>query len=331
MKKEPLIAASSIALLLTAVPVRPVAGQGSVTPGGFAGVSGAQRPSDADVSQGPTFKAYTDLVAVHAAVLDKKSRFVRGLPRDRFSIYEDGVAQTVRFFSNDDRAASIGLVIDNSGSMQNKREQVITAALAFAQASNPLDEFFVVHFNERVWTGLPEGTSFTSSPPILANALSHVEAYGRTALYDAIARGLEHLNEARNPHRVLVVISDGGDNASATRFEPLLRRAQLSDVVIYTIGLFDENTPDRNPRILKELAATTGGEAFLPGSINGAVKVLDRIAHDIRSAYQFGYEPANNARDGMYRTVRVELDGAGRGTHKVRARTGYFVPAAGSE
>ena len=324
--KKVLIAASSIALLR-----RTFLSAAAVAWVSLAGVSAAQRPGGSDASQGPTLKVHTDVVVVHAAVQDKKSRFVRGLPQDRIRIYEDGVPQTIRFFSNEDRAASIGLVIDNSGSMHNKREEVITAALAFAQASNPLDEFFVVHFNERVWMGLPEGTSFTSSPPMLANALSHVEAYGRTALYDAIARGLERLNEARNPHRVLVVISDGGDNASATRFEPLLRRAQLTDVAIYTIALFDENSRDRNPRILKELAATTGGEAFLPGSIHGTAKVLDRIAHDIRNAYLIGYEPANASWDGTYRTVRVELDGAGRGTLKVRARTGYFAPAAASD
>ena len=294
----------------------------------LAGGMDARQPGGASASQVPTLKVHTDLVVLHVAVLDGTSRFVPGIPQGRFTVYEDNVPQTIRLFTNEDRAATIGLVIDNSGSMQNKRADVMTAGAAFAGASNPLDEFFVVHFNERVWMGGPDGTQFTRGPVMLTEALSRIGAYGRTALYDAVERGLQHLSEAHNPHRVLVVVSDGGDNASTMPLERLLQHAQQSDTVIYTIGLFDKYRRDRNPRILKELAAVTGGEAFLPGSVGGATAVLERIARDIRSTYLVGYEPSNAILDGTYRKVRVVVDAAGRGTLKVRARAGYFAPAS---
>lgn len=278
-------------------------------------------------AQAPSIKVHTDLVVLHVAVLDEQTRFVRGLPATRFRVFEDGVPQTIRLFSNEDRPATVGLLVDNSGSMHNKREDVILASLAFARASHPDDEYFVVHFNERSWMGLPVGTSFTSSLAMLTKAVSQAGALGRTALYDAVDQGLEHLRQAQNPHRVLVVVSDGADNASAIGFEQLVRRAQQTDVVIYTIGLFDPYARDRNPRVLKELAAATGGETFLPGSIGGATTVLERIARDIRGIYLLGYESTNNARDGKYRRVRVELESPGRKSVKVRARSGYFAPS----
>ncbi|MBI3047820.1 MAG: VWA domain-containing protein [Acidobacteria bacterium] len=278
-------------------------------------------------AQTPLIRIQTDLVVLHAAVLDKRSRFVPGLPESRFTVLEDGVPQTIRLFSNEDRPAAIGLVVDNSGSMHRKREDVVLAALAFARASNPLDEYFVVHFNDDVWMGLPEGMFFADGPGMLAKALARARAHGRTALYDAIDRGLEHLRQARNPHGVLVVLSDGGDNASAMSFEQLLQRVQQTDVVIYTIGLFDEYARDRNPRVLKALAAATGGEAFLSGGIEGAATVLQRIARDIRSIYLIGYESTNAARDGKYRRVRVNVRSARGDPLRVRTRGGYFAPS----
>ena len=284
-------------------------------------------PAQVREAQVPLIRVHTDFVVLHVAVLDNKSRFAPGLPEDRFKVSEDGVPQAIRLFSNEDRPAAIGLVIDNSGSMHNKRADVILAALAFARASNPLDEYFVVHFNERVWMGLPDGMPFASDPGMLTKALAQATARGRTALYDAVDRGLDHLRQAQNPHRVLVVVSDGGDNASAIGLQQLLQRVQQTDVVIYTIGLFDEYARDRNPRVLKELAAATGGEAFLPGGIDGAAAILQRIARDIRSIYLIGYESTNTTRDGKYRQVRVNLQSAGGEKLKVRARAGYVAPS----
>lgn len=295
--------------------------------GALTGVSDSPISAQVGDAQAPSIKVRTDLVVLHVAVLDEQARFVRGLPPARFRVVEDGVPQTIRLFTNDDRPATVGLIVDNSGSMHNKREDVVLASLAFARASNPDDEYFVVHFNERSWMGLPAGASFTSSPAMLTKAVAQAGALGRTALYDAVNQGLEHLGEAQNPHRVLVVVSDGADNASAIGFEQLLRRAQQTDVVIYTIGLFDRDSRDRNPRILKELAAATGGESFLPGDVRRTAAVLERVARDIRGIYLIGYESTNSARDGKYRRVRVDLESPGRKRLKVRARHGYFAPS----
>ena len=298
----------------------------AVAVGSLAGAGSSPAGAQASAPQVPTIRVRTDLVVLQVAVLDKESRFVPGLPEPRFTVSEEGVPQTIRVFSNEDRPAAIGLIVDNSGSMHNKREDVILAALAFARAGNPLDEYFVVHFNERIWMGLPDGVSFASGFEGLLKALSRTQTYGRTALYDAVDRGLEHLRQSGNARRVLVVVSDGGDNASAIQLEQLLRRVQETDVAIYTIGLFDEDARDRNPRVLRRLAAAAGGEAFLPGSIGGATAVLSRIARDIRSIYLIGYESTNPARDGRYRQVRVNLQSTGREKLKVRARPGYFAP-----
>ena len=292
--------------------------------------SSAQTPNlrpDGNRSQGAVIKVHSDLVVLHVAVLDRASRFVSTLAQHQFRVYEDGVPQTISFFSREDQTATIGLVVDNSGSMQKKRGDVIVASLAFARASNPLDQLFVVHFNERVWMGLPEGMSFTSDVVTLARALAQVDARGQTALYDAVGRGLEHLGGAANSRRVLVVISDGGDNSSATRFEALLQHALQMDTVIYTIGLYDETAVDRNLRVLKQLSAETGGEAFLPDTVQNAAKVLERIAHDIRNSYTIGYVPTNASRDGKYRTIRVSVDSSGREKSKVRVRSGYLAPS----
>ena len=295
--------------------------------GSLVGLSHSSAPAQVNEAQVPLIRVHTDLVVLHAAVLDNRSRFVGGLPEERFKVSEDGVPQAIRVFSNEDRPAAVGLVIDNSGSMHEKRADVILAALAFARASNPLDEYFVVHFNDNVWMGLPEGILFANDPGMLTQALAQARARGRTALYDAVDRGLEQLRQAQNPHRALVVVSDGGDNASAIGFERLLQRVQQTDVVIYTIGLFDEFARDRNPRVLKELAAATGGEAFLPGGIDGATAALQRIARDIRSIYLIGYESTNATRDGKYRAVRVNLQSARGERLKVRARAGYVAPS----
>jgi VWFA-related protein len=260
-------------------------------------------------------------------VLDRGSRFVSTLAQDQFRVYEDGVPQAIRFFSREDQTATIGLVIDNSGSMQKKRGDVMAASLAFARASNPLDQLFVVHFNERVWMGLPVGMSFTSDVVTLARAVSQVDARGQTALYDAVGRGLEHLGGAANSRRVLVVISDGGDNSSSTQFKALLQHARQTDTVVFTIGLYDENTIDRNLRVLKQLAAETGGETFLPDTVQDAAKVLERIAHDIRNSYTIGYVPTNATRDGKYRTIRVSVNSRGREKPNVRVRAGYLAPS----
>jgi len=278
--------------------------------------------------QGPDIRVHSDLVVLHVAVTDRQSRFVPGLAQAEFKVYEDGVPQTISFFSHEDHPATVGLVIDNSGSMRSKRAEVIGAAQTLVRASNPRDELFIINFNEGVWTGLPPDMPFTSDADILAHALSNTQARGKTALYDAVARALDHLDLGVSSRRVLVVVSDGGVNSSSTPREQLMERARRGDAVVYSIGLFDKDLNDRDPDVLKQLSAATGGECFLPANVREAGRILARIAQDIRHTYTIGYVPTNATRDGRYRKVRVTLESAQpRGKLNVRARSGYQAPS----
>lgn len=288
------------------------------------------RGSPVDEGQIPVLRAQSDLVVLHVAVQDRASRFVPGLTARQFKIYEDGAPQTIRFFSREDSPATIGLVVDNSGSMRAKRRDVIAGSLAFIRASNPDNELFITNFNEAVWPSLPPSVPFTSDRTVLTSALSATRARGQTALYDAVSQALEHLTLGANSRQVLVVISDGSDNASVARLDQVLQRAQEAHAVIYTLGLFDESSFDRNPRVLKQLAAVTGGERFLPDNVREASNVLERVARDIRNAYDIGYESTNPKRDGKFRRIQVTVDSGTGERFSVRTRTGYIVPAEGT-
>ena len=277
-------------------------------------------------ARAPDIRVHSDLVVLHAVVLDRRSRFVQGLGQDQFTVYEDGALQTIAFFVPEDQPATVGLVIDNSGSMHAKRTDVIVAGHAFVRASHPRNELFLVHFNERVWSGLPDATPFTLDPGPLFQALSRTGARGQTALYDAVSRALDHVALGTNHHRVLIVISDGRDNASATRFAPLLLRARQSEAVIYTIGLFDTASRDRNPEVLRQLAAATGGAAYFPKNSAKATTTLEQIARDIRSTYTIGFVPTNLKRDGQYRRIRVTVHTQRDTDLNVRTRAGYIAP-----
>ncbi|MBZ5506958.1 MAG: VWA domain-containing protein [Acidobacteriia bacterium] len=267
----------------------------------------------------------TDLVVLHATAQNQKGILVSGLEKNDFQVYEDGVLQQIKYFSHEDIPVTVGLVIDNSGSMRPKRAQVIAAALAFARASNPQDQMFVVNFNERVAFGLPDSAPFTDQVPQLELALSRVAADGETALYDAVAAALDHLNKGNRDKKVLIVISDGGDNASKHSLAPIIAMARQPGAIIYTIGLFDETDEDRNPKVLKQLAHETGGETFLPESIKEVIPICERIARDIRNQYTIAYVPANRKQDGAYRTIQVRAVAQGGGRLLVRTRPGYFA------
>jgi Ca-activated chloride channel homolog len=194
--------------------------------------------------------------------------------------------------------------------------------------SNPEDEMFVVNFNEKASLGLPgvpDAIRFTSSAAKLESAITRAPAGGETALYDAIAKGLTELQAGSRDGKALVVISDGGDNASARSLTEVIKLARQSTAVIYTVGIFDEEDPDRNPAVLKRLAQETGGEAFLPKRLTEVVAICERIARNIRHQYTIGYAPSNPARDGAYRAIRVLARGNGHGRLSVRTRTGYIA------
>jgi VWFA-related protein len=266
------------------------------------------------------------MVVLHATVQNHKGVLVPGLDQTDFQVYEDGDRQQIKYFSHEDIPVTVGLVVDNSGSMRSKRPEVISAALAFARSSNPLDQMFVINFNENVSFGLPANMPFTDQVDQLRVALSRIAADGETALYDAVAAGLEHLKEGSRDKKVLIVVSDGGDNASKHSLTQIMTMAGRPEAIIYTIGLFDEEDPDRNPHVLKQLARETGGEAFLPQSVRDVVPVCEQIARDIRSQYTIAYVPTNRKQDGTYRTIQVKTSAPGRGHLLVRTRSGYYAP-----
>jgi VWFA-related protein len=210
--------------------------------------------------------------------------------------------------------------------MRPKRAEVITAALAFARASNNKDQIFVVNFNEHVSFGLPANTPFTNKTAQLEDALSKVAADGKTALYDAVAAALDHLKKGNRDKQALIVISDGADNASRHNLAQIMALARRSDAIIYTIGIYDRDDPDRNPGSLKQLAKATGGAAYFPESVTNIVQICEGIARDIRNQYTIAYMPTNINYDGKYRVIQVKARAPDRGRLSVRARAGYYAP-----
>lgn len=289
-----------------------------------------QEPSPLPSSLGDayTIRANVDLVVLRATAQDRKNILVSGLNRNNFQVYEDGVLQPIKYFSHEDIPVTVGLVVDNSGSMGAKRQDVIAATLAFARSSNPQDQMFVVNFNEKDSLGLPGNIAFTDQEAQLQVALSRVAANGETALYDAIAIALEHLKNGDRDKKVLIVVTDGADNASKHTFNEIMALVGQPGVIIYTIGVFDDQDADRNPGVLKRLAKETGGESFLPESLADVTPICERIARDIRNQYTIAYVPKNRKHDGAYRIIQVKASAPGYGRLSVRTRNGYFAPSA---
>jgi Ca-activated chloride channel family protein len=289
-------------------------------------------PVPARLSQGRDGAQYTiavdvDLVIFNVTVTDSKGRHVSGLKRSDFQIYEENRLQDITLFNAEDVPASVGLIIDNSGSMYNKRADVTKAALAFADSSNPEDEIFVVNFNEKVYLGLPREIQFTNDIDQIRSALLRTAPLGLTALYDALAAGIEHLKTGTRDRKALVVLSDGGDNASRRTLDDVLQIAQRSSATIYTIGIYDETDSDRNPNVLRKIARLSGGRAYFPDSHHELEPVWRDIAGGIRSQYTLGYHSSNSNRDGMFRKVRITASSNGRRGLRITTRDGYFAPA----
>jgi VWFA-related protein len=274
----------------------------------------------------PVFSTGSDLVVVHATIKDGSGAYVTGLTRDAFAILEDGRPQNAQLFTSEDAPVTVGLLIDSSGSMQPNRDRVIAAATAFAEASHPSDELFAVAFNDRVSAALPPTAPFTSDVVVLQDALTNtIRAYGRTALFDAIAAGLDYLARGHHERRVLVIVSDGGDNASHTTFAEVVTKTQASNAVIYTVALVDPVERDTNPGLLRRIAQANGGEAFAPRNVDDITEVLRHIARDIRHTYTLGYVSTNSARDGAFRQIRLIVQSPDRRRLVVRTRSGYLA------
>jgi len=279
----------------------------------------------AHAQEPPRFSGGTDLVVLHCVVTDSHGRTVTGLRPEAFSIFEDRLPQRLSVFSGEDMPVTAGLVIDSSISMFAARDLVIAGAAAFAEASHPRDEIFGIGFNEHVRAALPADAPFTNDPSVLGGALeSVIAARGRTALFDAIGMALDYATRGAHRRKVLVLISDGDDNASETPFADVLARTQATNVVIYSIALQDPANSDAKPAVMKELAQSTGGQFFTPARPSAMPSVLRQIAADIRQAYTIGYVPARPA-DDTFRHVRVSAKTADGHSLVVRTRAGYLA------
>jgi Ca-activated chloride channel homolog len=279
----------------------------------------ASSPGD---QQPVTIRADVNLVQLHARVTDRAGHSVPGLKKDDFQLFVDGKPQQITVFQGEDAPVTAGIVIDNSASMAPKREEVIAAALAFARASNPKDQMFVVHFNSRARLGLPEGTPFTGNVSELEKAIAAFDLGGTTAFYDALLVAEAHFKRAYYSSKVLLTITDGGDNSSHGTLPEVLDAALRAGIVIYSIGVFDENDRDRNPAVLSEIGAKTGGEAFLPERIRDVTKICVGIAQDIRQQYTLGFP---GAEDGQFHRIRLTAKDPASGPLTVRTREGYFA------
>jgi Ca-activated chloride channel homolog len=277
--------------------------------------------------QDAVFSARSELVVLHVTVRDRRGAYVEGLPQSAFAVVEDGQPQSVRFFTNTNTPATVGLLVDDSGSMFQHRALTIASAAAFASASHPADQIFALAFNEYVTAVLPATAPFTRDGAVLRSALERtIKVRGRTALYDALVSGVEYLSRGSRDRKVLVVLSDGGDNASRATQDAAVQAAQSSNAVVYTIALIEAGSRDGNPRLLRELAQESGGEAFRPKDSRGISEALERIARDIRHTYTIGYTSTNTARDGAFRRLRVVVTAPPGRPLVVRSRAGYVAP-----
>ena len=274
----------------------------------------------------PVFRSESNLVVLHVNVFDGRSDAVPNLPQTAFHVLEDGKPQTITFFNNVDVPVAVGLIVDNSGSMIARRHMVLAGARAFALSSHDEDEVFAVVFNENIRFGLPPTVAFTRSRPQIEASLIRFPPGGQTALHDAVIAGLEHLQEASHQKRVLVVLSDGDDNASQHSEDNMLERARRSDALIYVVSTAELGSHVGNPRLLKKLATISGGVAYTPDSESEVVEAFTEIADNIRRGYSIGYVPTNATPDGRFRRVKVAVYAPGTRNLTVSARDGYLAP-----
>jgi Ca-activated chloride channel homolog len=269
------------------------------------------------------FRADTRLVVLHATVVDRNGKLVTNLARNAFHVYEDGVEQQMKIFKREDVPVSMGIVIDNSGSMRDKRRKVEDAALALVKASNPEDEVFIVNFNEEAYLDV----DFTNDMKKLEDGVARIDSRGGTAMRDAIELSMEHLRtKGKRDKKVIVVVTDGEDNASEVTLEKLVQKAQQREVLIYAIGLFDEedgHKAKRARRGLEALATATGAISYYPKNVADIGTFTLQVAHDIRNQYILAYTPSNQALDGSYRQIKVAVNAGNR--PNVRTRTGYYA------
>jgi VWFA-related protein len=293
----------------------------------------AQSVLGSDIKKGQsgvyTLQENVNEVLLNCTVLDEKGRLVMDLNKGDFRLWEDGVAQTIESFQHQDLPVSLGILVDNSGSMRDKRAAVRTAALDLVKASNPEDAAFIVNFSDKAYLD----QNLTSNLAALERGLSRFDSRSTTALYDAVVASANELaSHAKQPKQVVLIITDGADNASRETLEQAIRRVQnLGGPVVYSIGLLfgdDEEESQMARRALETLSAETGGVAYFPASLQDVDEIAKEVARDIRNQYTIGYHSTKPPGLGGYRTIRVEALGAHHGKLIVRTRKGYYPKSA---
>ena len=295
---------------------------------------GLERPAFVKAAPGqqaqgarPLFSVSSELVVLNVTVRDKGNRYLDGLQREAFSVFENDQAQPVRFFLHEDAPVTIGLLIDNSGSMQPNRDLVLASASAFAKNSNPQDDLFALAFNEEVHQALTSDAPFTHDPIVLRDAMERaVTTRGRTALYDAVSRGLEYVERGSHDRKVLVIVTDGSDNASQATFERVVQKIQSSNVLVFVVAIVDPVDMSPTWKRMRDFGDVSGGELFHPDNIKQVNKVLQQIAVEIRHTYVMAYEPGAPGAVTSLRHIRVAVRTPTNEKVSVRTRAGYVSP-----
>ncbi|MBV9771154.1 MAG: VWA domain-containing protein [Bryobacterales bacterium] len=287
------------------------------------GLVWAQTPSQTPSPEDPTFTVGTRLVVLPVSVLDKNGKLVTDLQQKAFKVFENGIEQPIKIFRREDVPISLGIIIDNSGSMREKRQRVENAALDLVRASNPQDEVFIVNFNEDAYLDVP----LTSDIKKMEEGVARIDSRGGTAMRDAIDMSMTYLKkEGHRQKKVLLVITDGNDNSSNISLEKLVSRAQQNEVLVYSIGLLNEEERHEArmaKRALDAITRDSGGLAFYPKGPSEVDEIALQVAHEIRNQYTIAYSPTVQQMDGSFRQIKVTVNGPGHPV--VRTRTGYYA------
>jgi VWFA-related protein len=280
-------------------------------------------PAKSDSSEEPTFSVGTRLVVLPVSVMNKEGKLVTDLPQKAFKVFENGVEQPIKIFRREDVPISLGIIVDNSGSMREKRQRVEAAALDLVRASNPQDEVFVVNFNDDAFLDVP----LTSDIKKMEEGVARIDSRGGTAMRDAIDMSMTYLKkEGHRQKKVLLVVTDGNDNASNINLEKLVNRAQQNEVLVYSIGLLNEEE-HREARLAKRaldaITRDSGGLSFYPKGPSEVDAIALQVAHEIRNQYTIAYSPTVQEMDGSFRQIKVTVNGPGHPV--VRTRTGYYA------
>ncbi|MGD0133889.1 MAG: VWA domain-containing protein [Bryobacteraceae bacterium] len=289
----------------------------------------AQTPQQPQSVEDPTFKVDTRLVELPVTVLNKDGKLITDLQQKSFKVFENGVEQPIKLFRHEDVPISLGIIIDNSGSMREKRQKVETASLDLVRASNPMDEVFIVNFNDDPFLDVP----MTSDIKKMEEGIARIDSRGGTAMREAIDSSMTYLKkEGHRQKKVLLVITDGNDNASTISLEKLVSRAQQSEVLVYAIGLLNEEER-REARLAKRaldaISQDSGGLAFYPKGPAEVDAIALQVAHEIRNQYTIAYSPIVQQMDGSFRQIKVTVNGPGH--PQVRTRTGYYATPDSSQ